>query len=235
MSSEGTEPVLGVRWEGVGLTYPGHREVTALAATDLEISGGTYLAITGPSGAGKSSLINVLGLIESPSTGRILLDGRDVATLSASSLAATRARWFGFVFQRFHLLPALTAVENVELGLMYQATAPRRRQRELATEALGRVGLADRAHHRPVELSGGEQQRVAIARAIVCEQRFILADEPTGSLDSRTEGEILDLLDDLVANGRSVACVTHSETVARRAHRRLHVLDGVVTEAAYTP
>jgi putative ABC transport system ATP-binding protein len=221
----------GLQWRGVGLTYPGHRPITALAPTDLTIDKGEYVAITGPSGSGKSSLINVLGLIEDPTCGQIFLDGVDTSTVSPGCLTTLRASWFGFVFQRFHLLPALTALENVELALLYQAAMPPRRQRHLAEAALDRVGVGDRSHHRPAYLSGGEQQRVAIARALVCDQRFILADEPTGSLDSRTADEILDLLDGLVRDGHSVVCVTHSDSVADRARRRLHVLDGIVTEA----
>ncbi len=227
MSAE-AEPA--VRWTSVGLTYSGPPEVAALRPTDLVLRPGEHVAITGPSGSGKSTLMNVLGLIDRATTGRVEVDGTDVGRLSSRQLAVHRARWFGFVFQRFHLLPALTAHENVELALMYAGVrGPSRKER--AASALDRVGLASRGRHRATELSGGEQQRVAIARAIACDQLFVLADEPTGSLDSRTATEILDLLDDLPREGRGLVCVTHSREVAARADRCLHVLDGLVTDS----
>ena len=153
-------------------------------------------------------------------------------SLSDASLAALRARWFGFIFQRFHLIPSLSAVENIELGLMYGGV-PRRDRSQLARAALARVGLDHRVEHRPSELSGGEQQRVAIARAIVRDQSFLLADEPTGSLDSKTAETVLDLLDDLAAEGRGIICVTHSDEVAARATTTITALDGVVSGAVH--
>lgn len=219
----------GIRWQGVGLTYPGPPEVDALRPTDLVIGPGEYVAITGPSGSGKSTLLNILGLLDRPTTGQFELDGINVSDLSGTLLADLRARYFGFVFQRFHLLPGLTAVENVELGLMYAGIRRSNRQ-TMALAALERVGLAARAEHRPSALSGGEQQRVAIARAIVREQRFVLADEPTGSLDSRTSDAVLELLEDLVDHGLGVVCVTHDEGVANRAYRRVRLLDGELTD-----
>jgi putative ABC transport system ATP-binding protein len=216
-------------WEGIGVTYPGPPDVEALRPTTIEIEASTHLAITGPSGSGKSTLLNILGLLDRPTSGRYLLDGHDVDELSERERAELRARYFGFVFQRFHLLPSLTAQENVELALMY-AGVPRGERRDLASVALDRVGLAGRAHHRPTALSGGEQQRVAIARAVVRDQRFLLADEPTGNLDSATADAVLDLLESLARDGRSLIYVTHNEAIAERAQRRFHVLDGIVKD-----
>jgi putative ABC transport system ATP-binding protein len=228
--SEALEPgQRGIVWKGVGLSYPGPPVVEALRPTDLGLEPGAYVAITGPSGSGKSTLLNVLGLLDRSTTGRFLLDGVDVTHCRDADQAELRARSFGFVFQRFHLLPTLSARENVELSLMYAGARPSER-RDLAAAALERVGLSDRWSHRPTELSGGEQQRVAIARAIVRDQQFLLADEPTGSLDSRTAASVLDLLESLASDGRGVIHVTHNESVAHRASRRLHVLDGVVSE-----
>jgi putative ABC transport system ATP-binding protein len=228
--SEAPEPdQTGIRWEGIGLSYPGPPVVEALRPTDLQVDPGAYVAITGPSGSGKSTLLNVLGLLDRSTTGRFLLDGIDVTDRPDVDQAHLRARYFGFVFQRFHLLPTLSARENVEMSLMYAGVRPSER-RDLAAAALERVGLSDRWSHRPTALSGGEQQRVAIARAIVRDQRFLLADEPTGSLDSRTARAVLELLESLAAEGRGVICVTHNESVADRATRRLHVLDGIVSE-----
>jgi putative ABC transport system ATP-binding protein len=228
--SDVDRPGVAVRWEGVGVTYPGPPDVEALRPTTLQIAAGAYVAITGPSGSGKSTLLNVLGLLDVPTTGRYALGGTDVHHLTDRARAELRARYFGFVFQRFHLLPSLTALENVELALMYGGVV-RKDRTALSRAALGRVGLADRVHHRPTALSGGEQQRVAIARAIVRDQHFLLADEPTGSLDSETAEAVLDLLESLATDGRGIVCVTHNEAVARRAQRRLEVLDGVVEEA----
>jgi putative ABC transport system ATP-binding protein len=218
---------VAIRWEGIGVTYPGPPDVEALRPTTIEIEAGTHVAITGPSGSGKSTLLNVLGLLDSPTTGRYVLDGDDVDELNGRERAELRARHFGFVFQRFHLLPSLSAQENVELALMYGGV-PRSKRRERASAALHHVGLADRAHHQPTALSGGEQQRVAIARAVVRDQRFLLADEPTGNLDSATAAAVLDLLESLAGDGRSLIYVTHNEAIAERAQRRFHVLDGVV-------
>jgi putative ABC transport system ATP-binding protein len=225
---------VAIHWDGVGVTYSGHPDVEALRPTMLAIETGAHVAITGPSGSGKSTLLNVLGLLDRPTTGRFLLDGSDVDDLSDADRAELRARYFGFVFQRFHLLPSLTACENVELALMYGGHG-RSTRRTTAMAALERVGLADRALHRPTALSGGEQQRVAIARAIVRDQHFLLTDEPTGSLDSTTAASVLDLLQSLADDGRGLICVTHNEAVAYRARHRLRVLDGVVSEVGREP
>lgn len=229
MSGEVDTTQGSIRWEGVGVTYTGPPDVDALQPTTITIDPGSRLAITGPSGSGKSTLLNVLGLLDSPTSGRYLLGGVDVHTLPEAHRAELRASYFGFVFQRFHLLANLTARENVELSLMYGG-APRSRRPKLAATALERVGLTERAHHRPAALSGGEQQRVAIARAIVRDQQFVLADEPTGNLDSGTSETVLGLLEQLAEDGRGLIYVTHDEGIAQRARRRLHVLDGVVRE-----
>jgi len=225
----GDPPAVAIRWEGVGVTYSGLLDVEALRPTTLVIEAGERIAITGPSGSGKSTLLNVLGLLDQPTTGRYVLDGTDVELLTERGRADLRARYFGFVFQRFHLVPSLTAQENVELALMY-AGVPRAERRSRAWAALARVGLAERSHHRPTALSGGEQQRVAIARAIVRDQQFLLADEPTGNLDSATTEAVLDLLQSLADDGRGLIFVTHDDAIAERAERRLRVLDGVVED-----
>lgn len=211
----------------VALTYEGPPPVPALRPTTLRILPAEYIAITGPSGSGKSTLLSVMGLLEPPTAGTIRIGDVEVGDLRGKELAELRARTFGFVFQRFHLMPAVSALANVEIALMYQGLrSPERRA--AAQGALRRVGLSHRMGHRPSEMSGGEQQRVAIARAIACEQPCLLADEPTGNLDSATTEDILDLLDQIAANGTTVICVTHSDDVARRATRRLHVKDGTV-------
>ena len=223
------DQAVAIRLEGIGVTYPGPPDVEALRPTTLDIRVGEQVAITGPSGSGKSTLLNVLGLLDASTVGRYVLDGTDVDELSDRTRADLRARYFGFVFQRFHLLPSISAVDNVELALMY-AGAPRAERRERSLAALARVGLADRSHHRPTALSGGEQQRVAIARAIVRDQQFLLADEPTGNLDSATTEAVLELLTSLVDDGRGIIFVTHNEAIAERSTRRLRVLDGVVED-----
>jgi ABC-type lipoprotein export system ATPase subunit len=176
-------------------------------------------------------MLNVLGLLDRPTTGRYLLDGVDVAGLPGAAQASLRSCWFGFVFQRFHLLPALTAAENVELGLMYAGVRRQARQHR-AREVLARVGLGARFDHRPGALSAGEQQRVAIARAIVRDQRFILADEPTGNLDSRNAAAVLELLESFVDEGIGVVSITHDEAIAARASRWLRLLDGAIVDGA---
>jgi putative ABC transport system ATP-binding protein len=202
-------------------------EVTALAGISLTIDEGQYSAIMGPSGSGKSTLLNLIGCLDRPTSGRYILGGQDVSNLSDAELSEVRGRRIGFVFQSFNLIPQLTALDNIEVPLFYQGMhrhERRRRSRELAD----RVGLGHRAQHKPMELSGGEQQRVAVARALANDPLIILADEPTGNLDSRTGQEILALFDDLTARGRTVVVVTHDESIGRRTHRIVRVADGKV-------
>jgi putative ABC transport system ATP-binding protein len=210
----------------VARVYPrGPREVAALAGVSLDVREGEKLAIMGPSGSGKTTLLSILGCLDRPTRGEHLFDGRRVEGLSDDELSRLRNRAIGFVFQAFHLIPQLTVAENVETPLLY-AGAPPREWRGRALAALERVGLAERADHRPGELSGGEAQRTAIARALVTEPRLLLADEPTGNLDSATGDEIAALLDELHARGRTIVLVTHNEALARRAERLVRLRDG---------
>jgi putative ABC transport system ATP-binding protein len=202
-------------------------EVVALRDVSLTLEEGEYLAIMGPSGSGKSTLLNLIGCLDRPSSGHYILGGEDVSGLSDSELSAVRGRRIGFVFQSFNLIPQLTALDNIEVPLFYQQI-PRRERRRRSEELAERVGLGPRARHKPMELSGGEQQRVAIARALVNDPLIILADEPTGNLDSRTGQEILAIFDDLSARGRTLIIVTHDEFVGRRTHSIVRVADGLV-------
>ncbi len=199
--------------------------VHALRAINLNMEEGEYVAIMGPSGSGKSTLLNILGCLDKPTAGRYLLGGRDVSTLDDNALSETRCRRLGFIFQSYNLIAQLSVLENIEVPLFYQGQsegASRRKAQDLAEM----VGLGDRAGHKPAELSGGERQRVAIARALANEPLVILADEPTGNLDSATGKEILGLLDELHRNGKTMIMVTHDETIAARAGRIIHLLDG---------
>jgi putative ABC transport system ATP-binding protein len=202
-------------------------EVAALRGVDALISEGEYVAVVGPSGSGKSTLMHILGCLDVPTSGSYLLAGEDVSTLPEARLADVRNRLIGFVFQQFNLLPSLPAWRNVELPLVY-AGVSRDERRERALQALARVGLANRADHRPGELSGGQQQRVAIARALVTDPALVLADEPTGNLDSQSTADVLGLLDELSAMGRTIVLITHEHDVAARAHRQLLVRDGEI-------
>ena len=203
----------------------GSLEVEALRGVSLTIEQGEYVAIMGPSGSGKSTLMHILGCLDVPTSGTYLLGGEDVGGMDEIDLAEVRNRQIGFVFQQFNLLPSLTAVRNVELPLTY-AAVPRMRRRELAQEALARVGLAERMHHRPGEMSGGQQQRVAVARALASDPQLLLADEPTGNLDSTASEEVLGLFDELHQQGRTVVVITHEAEVAERAARTIRVRDG---------
>lgn len=205
--------------------------VQALRGVSLTVDAGEYVAIMGPSGSGKSTLMNILGCLDVATTGRYLLAGEDVDDLDDDHLAEIRNRSIGFVFQQFNLLPSLPAWRNVELPLLY-AGVPASDRRARALTALDRVGLADRAEHRPGELSGGQQQRVAVARALASDPAMILADEPTGNLDSRSTADVLALFDAVHASGRTIVLITHEAEVAQRAQRVLHVRDGLLTDAA---
>ncbi|MGI5817722.1 MAG: ABC transporter ATP-binding protein [Armatimonadota bacterium] len=203
----------------------GDVEVHALRGVDVTVEAGEHMAIMGPSGSGKSTLMNLLGCLDTPSDGTYLLDGDDVSHLDPDRLAAVRNRQIGFVFQQFNLLAKATALQNVELPLVY-AGVPDRRDRAMA--ALERVGLGDRADHRPRELSGGQQQRVAIARALVNSPNILMADEPTGNLDTKTGSEILGVFDDLNAEGITLVMVTHDPRVAERCGRVMRLVDGEI-------
>jgi putative ABC transport system ATP-binding protein len=203
-------------------------DVAAVRGVSLRIDEGEFAAILGPSGSGKSTLMHLLGCLDRPTTGVLRIGGRDVANLSDSELAELRNNTIGFVFQSFHLLARTSARDNVALPLVYRGT-PRGERRARAAEALALVGLGHRLDHRPNQLSGGEQQRVAIARALVCEPRVVLADEPTGNLDTKTGHEVMDLLERLNAErGVAVILVTHEPDVADRARRRIHIRDGLI-------
>ena len=203
----------------------GDVELRALDGVSFSVAHGEFVAVMGPSGSGKSTTMNMLGCLDSPTDGRYLLDGRDVAHLSGDELAKVRNEKLGFVFQGFNLLPRLSAVDNVALPLVY-AGVPARERRERAREALERVGLGARLKHRPNQMSGGQQQRVAIARALVGRAPLILADEPTGNLDTRTSEEIMDLLVEVNREGKTVVLVTHEPDIAAYARRVLHFKDG---------
>jgi len=214
----------------VAKTYTmGEIEVEALRGVNIDVHSGEFAAIMGPSGSGKSTLLNIIGCFDRPTRGSYRLAGDDVSGLDADALAETRNRTLGFVFQSFNLLTRTTAVENVELPLVYAGVHPRLR-RERAVAALERVGLGDRLHHHPSQLSGGQQQRVAIARALVNQPRLVLADEPTGNLDSRASDEMMTLLGGLAGEGITIVLVTHEPDVAARARRVIVVHDGRIQE-----
>ncbi len=218
-----------IRLEGVHKTFrAGESTVHALDGVDLEIERGEFVAIMGQSGSGKSTMMNIIGLLDRPDQGDYLLSGRDVSLLDEHARARLRGSAFGFVFQSYSLLPRMKALEQVELPLIYQGVRSRRR---LAAEALVRVGLADRIGHRPTQLSGGEQQRVAIARSLVVDPLVVLADEPTGALDTATGHDVMTLLSDLVdRQGLTLILVTHEAEVAAFAHRTVRMRDGKIIE-----
>ena len=203
----------------------GKVKVEALKGIDLSVATGEFVAIVGPSGSGKSTLMNLIGCLDTPSAGRYRLGGEDVSKFTRDELADVRNRRVGFVFQGFNLLPQITAFENVEMPLLFGGVAPKKR-RERVEELLGRVGLADRMDHKPTELSGGQMQRVAIARALAMQPDVILADEPTGNLDTSAGGDIMGLFTDLWKQGSTLVVITHDMTLARRAGRVVEIRDG---------
>ena len=223
-----------IRMKGITQTF--HLEeidLPVLKQIDLSIDEGEYVAIMGTSGSGKSTLMNIIGCLDRPTSGVYILDGRDLTTLDDDELADIRNQYIGFVFQQFNLLPRLTALENVMLPMIY-ADVPRSQRLTAATESLTKVGLSDRLTSRPSQLSGGQQQRVAIARALVNHPALVLADEPTGALDSKTSQEIMALLTELNQQGTTIVVVTHDASVAAQTKRTIEMVDGVIVEAEHS-
>lgn len=208
---------------------PGENEVRALDGIDLDIEKGDLVAIVGHSGSGKSTLMNMLGCLDTPTSGKYVLDGQDVASMTDNQLADVRNKEIGFIFQGFNLISNLDAVGNVELPLVYRGVSKNERK-QLAMEALKSVGLEDRMKHKPNEMSGGQQQRVAVARAVAAKPPIILADEPTGNLDTKSTQEIMGILKELHRSGRTVIIITHDEEIASQAHRVIRILDGRIEE-----
>jgi putative ABC transport system ATP-binding protein len=218
-----------IRLEALEKRYAlgGEAEVRALRGVNLVVNPGSYVAIMGPSGSGKSTMLNLIGCLDRPTAGRYFLGGTDVSRMPDDELSEARGRRIGFIFQSYNLIAQLTVVENIQVPLLYQNKDLRSYYQHCAQLA-DTVGLGDRMHHRPNQLSGGQQQRVAIARALVNDPLLILADEPTGNLDSRTGQEVLELIDKLNAHGKTIVLVTHDERIAARAHRVLHMRDGLI-------
>ena len=221
-------PVIAMR--GVGKIYDtGAVRVEALRGIDLTVAAGEFVAIVGPSGSGKSTLLNLIGCLDTPTAGSYRLLGEEVEGLGRNRLAEIRNRRIGFVFQSFNLLPQITARENVELPLLFKGV-PRRERQERVERLFAEVGLTDRMHHRPPELSGGQMQRVAIARALACDPTLVLADEPTGNLDSAAGRDVLHLFEELGAQGRTLLVITHDPAVAARTRRVVRIADGEIVE-----
>lgn len=217
-----------IHLEGIRKSYfMGKQELQVLKGIDLDILKNEYVALMGPSGSGKSTLMNILGCLDSPSGGQYVLNGQDVSKMADDNLADVRNKEIGFVFQQFNLLPRLTALENVALPLVY-AGVSRKERTEMAMEVIKKVGLEERSHHKPNELSGGQCQRVAIARALVNNPSLILADEPTGNLDTKTSIEIMQIFGQIQAAGNTVVLVTHEEDIANHAHRIVRLRDGLI-------
>lgn len=218
-----------IELKGINKTYKnGEQELRVLKDIDLEVEEGEFVAIMGPSGSGKSTLMNVIGLLDRPTSGEYFLEGQEVGNLSEKKLARVRNEQIGFVFQQFFLLSKLNAFQNVELPLIYAGVHPAKRK-ELAEQYLEKVELGSRMHHLPSELSGGQKQRVAIARALVNQPAIVLADEPTGALDTKTGEQIMDLLTKLNQEGKTIIMVTHEPEIAAFAHRRIVIRDGVIS------
>ena len=235
MSVIGATTQIALSLRDVVKTYVlGETSVHALRGVSLDIARNEYVAIMGPSGSGKSTLMNIIGCLDVPTSGAYALEGEMVAELSESRLAEIRNRRIGFVFQTFNLLPRSSVLKNVELPLIYGGM-PKAQRRARAIESIERVGLADRMAHRPAELSGGQRQRVAIARALVFEPSIILADEPTGNLDSKTGDEIMSILDELQASGQTILLVTHEDYIAAHARRTIRLKDGLIESDTGAP
>jgi len=216
--------------KNVSKTYHmGSIDLTVLNKVSLEIKEGEYVAVVGPSGSGKSTLMNILGCLDVPSEGEYYLDGKEISDYTEDQLSEIRNEKIGFIFQSFNLLPKLTALENVELPLIYRGVSAKER-RKIAMETLEKVGLGDRTHHKPTELSGGQQQRVAVARALAGNPPFILADEPTGNLDSKSGHDVMNMLDSMNKEGKTIVLITHENEVAEKANRIITIRDGILTE-----
>ena len=223
---QGGSPVVSLR--DIRRSYEiGENEFQALRGVDLDIRQGEFVALMGPSGSGKTTLMHLIGLLDRPSSGQYLLGGRDVTDLTENERAEVRNREIGFVFQAFHLLPRMNLLENVEVPLLY-AGSPARERSERAMALLARVGLESKAGNLPSQISGGQKQRVAIARSLACEPRMLLADEPTGNLDSRTSAEVMEIFHELHAEGRTLVVVTHEQEVGEHAERVVRIRDGLV-------
>ncbi|TWC39485.1 putative ABC transport system ATP-binding protein [Pseudomonas sp. SJZ079] len=213
----------------------GEQQVLGLDRVSLDVTAGDYLAVRGPSGSGKSTLLNILGLLDAPDSGEYWLNGEATASLSEERRAELRSRWIGFVFQSYHLIPRLSALENIELPMLLAGIEPAERRRRSAA-LIERLSLGERSAHRPGELSGGQRQRVAIARAMVMRPLLLLADEPTGNLDSHSGAEVIALLEELNAEGLTLLVVTHDAVLARRARRQIHMRDGcILAEPSLVP
>ena len=221
--------VPAIELRDVSMVYPGPPPVTALDRVSVRISRGEMVAVVGPSGSGKSTMLHVMGTLDNPSSGSVLIEGIDTAALDDDGLAAIRGRRVGFVFQRFFLLPGVPVIDNVGNGLLYTGVS-RPQRREAAESVLERVGLGERMWHTPEKLSGGETQRVAVARALVHDPAFVLADEPTGNLDSAASQSIIDLFTSLHADGRTIIVITHNDAIAAALPRRMRILDGRLEE-----